>query len=68
MRISDGKCERYILDKNLKLCMKSDGESHDGMRRCLRRADRYDPERNEFLCTFHYNRMLRVRSLEIEMR
>jgi len=67
MRISDGRCERYIFDQNLKLWMRSNGEDHDGMRRCLRRADWHDPKRTEFLCTFHFNRMLRVRSLEVEI-
>jgi len=61
MRISDGKCERHIFDKNLKSWMNSDGEGHDGMRRCSRRADWYDPIKNEFLCTFHFNQAVKIR-------
>jgi len=67
MRISDGRCERHIFDKNLKLRMKSKGRNHDGMRRCSGRADWYDPETDEHLCIFHFNKMLRVCSLEVEM-
>jgi len=55
MKISDGRCERHIFDKNLKSKMKFDGKNQDRMRRCSKRADWYDPKTDEHLCTIHFN-------------
>lgn len=55
-RQSDGRCEKYVFDQELKAQMKQDREKHDGLRRCDNEATQYDCESDEWLCTYHYHR------------